>query len=1054
MRRLRALAVLLVVCGVPRENMNFFQGTSPLFVLKRFFVCFAVALFILAGNTQAQTVDCNTHTPSDPPTDQDALIALYCATDGDNWTDNTNWLTNEDIHDWHGVSALPGRVTSLQLPDNQLSGEIPDLSALTNLRFLSLWGNELTGEIPDLSAFSNLTGLHLNSNQLSGEIPDLSALTNLLDLNLWGNELTGEIPDLSALTSLGALDLSSNQLSGEIPDLSALINLRSLFLRLNELTGEIPDLSALTSLLDLNLSSNMLSGEIPATLGNVISLEYLYLNNNQLSGKIPDLSALTNLAGLELWGNELTGEIPDLSALTNLRRLELWRNELTGEIPDLSALTNLTGLALSRNKLTGSIPTWLGDLTSLQWLYLNDNMLDGSIPATLRNLTSLSYLYLWGNELTGEIPDLSTLTLLEELDLSRNKLTGSIPTWLGDLTSLELLYLNNNMFTGSIPATLGNLTSLELLYLNNNMFTGSIPDLSRLISLEQLSLSNNQLDGSIPATLGNLTSLELLYLNNNMFTGSIPDLSRLTSLRELSLSNNQLDGSIPATLGNLTSLKLLYLWGNEQLTWDNLSNELGVKVDRAVLQALYNHNNGENWSNTDGKWFPEDETDPLSFSGWHGVSVDDTTGRVSGLDLSNNNLRKEIASALEALDYLKTLNLANNRQLTGELPLRLMDLPLETLDIRCTSVSTPADTDFQTWLSGITNFRRVCPPPPRPAPPPPPPPPPPPEQVTGVMVIEGVEQLSVLWDSVSGADGYKVQWKSGLQQFDDPDDPSREHITSDNTASYTISNLAPGTEYTVRVIATKSGGAADGTPSPEMTGIPGAPPPPQVTGVMVTQGVEQLSVLWDSVSGADGYKVQWKSGLQQFDDPDDPSREHITSDNTASYTISNLAPGTEYTVRVIATKAYADDGTPSPEMTGIPGAPPPPQVTEVMVTQGVEQLSVLWDSVSGADGYKVQWKSGSDKFDSSRQHVVTGGDTTKYTISNLAPGTEYTVRVIATKADADDGTPSPEMTGIPSGRGGCTIASNGMKGNTSNSVLLNLLLMGSALFLVVSRKRR
>ncbi len=699
---------------------------------------------------------------------------------------------------------------------------------------------------------------------------------------------------------------------------------------------------------------------------------------------------------LKLPGNGLSGTTPaTLENLTSLEILQLQDNMLTGEIPDLSPLISLRELSLAGNQLDGSIPASLGDLTSLRGLYLQDNMLTGSIPASLGDLTSLQFLQLRGNMLTGEIPDLSLLTSLLRLDLGNNRLDGTIPASLGDLTSLHVLFLWGNELTGEIP------------------------DLRPLTSLRQLSLARNRLDGSIPASLGEITSLLFLYLNNNMLTGEIPDLRPLTSLLQLDLGNNRLDGTIPDSLGDLTNLQFLYL--DENMFTGSIPASLG---DLTSLQRLYLNDN--------------------MLTGSIPASLGDLTS-LQRLYLNDNMLTGSIPASLGDLTSLQRLNISNNRQLTGELPLRLMDLPLETLDIRCTGVSVPADTDFQTWLSGI-NFQRVCPPPPRPRPPPPPPPPP---QVTGVMVIEGVEQLSVLWDSVSGADGYKVQWKSGLQQFDDPDDPSREHITSDNTASYTISNLAPGTEYTVRVIATKSGGAADGTPSPEMTGIPGAPPPPQVTGVMVTQGVEQLSVLWDSVSGADGYKVQWKSGLQQFDDPDDPSREHITSDNTASYTISNLAPGTEYTVRVIATKAYADDGTPSPEMTGIPGAPPPPQVTEVMVTQGVEQLSVLWDSVSGADGYKVQWKSGSDKFDSSRQHVVTGGDTTKYTISNLAPGTEYTVRVIATKAYADDGTPSPEMTGIPSGRGGCTIASNGVKGNTSNSVLLNLLLVVFVLVSVV-----
>ena len=36
-------------------------------------------------------------------TDRAVLVALYNATDGANWTNNTNWLTNEAISEWRGV---------------------------------------------------------------------------------------------------------------------------------------------------------------------------------------------------------------------------------------------------------------------------------------------------------------------------------------------------------------------------------------------------------------------------------------------------------------------------------------------------------------------------------------------------------------------------------------------------------------------------------------------------------------------------------------------------------------------------------------------------------------------------------------------------------------------------------------------------------------------------------------------------------------------------------------------------------------------------------------
>ena len=45
-------------------------------------------------------------------------------------------------------------------------------------------------------------------------------------------------------------------------------------------------------------------------------------------------------------------------------------------------------------------------------------------------------------------------------------------------------------------------------------------------------------------------------------------------------------------------------------------------------------------------------------------------------------------------------------------------------------------------------------------------------------------------------------------------------------------------------------------------------PPAQVTGVTVTPAAESLKVDWTAVTGATGYKVQWKSGMRgiQHDD--------------------------------------------------------------------------------------------------------------------------------------------------------------------------------------------
>ena len=206
-----------------------------------------------------------------PRDDRAALVALYNATDGPNWTNNTNWLSDAPIGEWHGVTADDnGRVVELVLIRNQLSGEIPpELGNLSKLTYLSLVGNELSGEIPpELGNLSKLTYLSLEGNKLTGEIPpELGSLSKLTYLHLGWNDLTGGIPpEFGGLSDLTWLDLSGTLLSEEIP----------------------PELGSLSKLTYLHLGFTEISGHIPPELGELSNLKELHLFPSRLSWCIPE----------------------------------------------------------------------------------------------------------------------------------------------------------------------------------------------------------------------------------------------------------------------------------------------------------------------------------------------------------------------------------------------------------------------------------------------------------------------------------------------------------------------------------------------------------------------------------------------------------------------------------------------------------------------------------------------------------------------------------------------------------------------------------------------
>ena len=639
-----------------------------------------------------------------------ALVALYNATDGPNWVDNTNWLTDAPLGEWYGVSTDgAGRVVRLDLAgrwDNEtrqfvrhgLSGAIPPgLGNLANLRLLDLEVNDLSGAIP----------------------PELGNLANLERLSLQGNDLTGAIP----------------------PELGNLANLTRLYLNVNDLTGEIPPvLGNLANLEWLFLHTNGLTGAIPPELGNLANLEFLYLHTNGLTGAIPpELGNLANnLRALELEGNGLTGAIP----------------------PELGNLANLRGLRLHRNALSGAIPTELGNLAELRELYLGSNDLSGPIPLGFLQLDRLSRFYIRGNEGlcvpgtsafvawleniehrdgSGTLCNESDWKALEslfasaggsgwtntdgwvsgpaleewhgvradslghvtELDLEGNGLAGRLSAALGNLPRMTVLRIADNAdLSGRLPLSLAGLSLQALHYSGTGL---CVPDDTHFLDWLS-SVRSHEGTGAECPPLSDREVLEIFYeatggpqwtrsdnwltdaplrdwygvgvdgegrvsslahYRNNL-TGSIPpELGDLAYLRNLNLIDNDLAGSIPPELGDLAYLRNLNLIDNDLA--GSIPPELG---DLANLANLYLSGNGltgrippalGDLTNLDYLWLSENElTGPIP-SRLGGLA------NLQLLALSANGLTGLIPPELGNLANLVWLYLGRN-ELTGSLP--------------------------------------------------------------------------------------------------------------------------------------------------------------------------------------------------------------------------------------------------------------------------------------------------------------------------------------------------------------------------------------------------
>ena len=171
-------------------------------------------------------------------------------------------------------------------------------------------------------------------------------------------------------------------------------------------------------------------------------------------------------------------------------------------------------------------------------------------------------------------------------------------------------------------------------------------------------------------------------------------------------------------------------------------------------------------------------------------------------------------------------------------------------------------------------------------------------------------------------------------------------------------------------------------------------PPPVTTGASAeAASSKSLTVSWSLSSSARLYRVQWKSGSQDYG----TSREQ-----TAAYSplvIPDLEPNTTYTLRIRserdnANSAWSDDFTATTNMASTPAQPNSLR----LVDRDESSVSFTWNSISDEDHPVTEWvinyrAAGQSAWTELTSAPGEDGSPVEYTIPTLTPGLRYQVRV-------------------------------------------------------------
>jgi Leucine-rich repeat (LRR) protein len=453
--------------------------------------------------------------------------------------------------------------------NTNITGDIINLSGLTQLEALNLGGSGVEGNVSSIAGLTNITSLSLSGTKITGDIRSLANMP-LTDLDLWDTQMFGNLSDLGKKDNLTALGLRRTAIRVNPEDQALFPNLEpvdDIFVA-PEIDEQKSQLAYQPGFADyISISTNksregfeklLIDGEEFPMFPDPGNYEYqLYgfdfdhswdfepapINNLRIWGGLDQLDAGEHTATLVYyWGGSVS------------TTFTVSQTTVTYTINDL----------FPDDEFAAAVADWLekevtdtvkqDELDQIDHLILN-GVTDWQGLDYLPNLCRIIF------ETSGryDIANLEGLKNVQNLDLSLGSEDGNMfgdIDVLSDFIDLKGLFVGDSSLTGelsSLPNT------LESLFFQEDGITGTLAALEGMKNLRDLQfwLPDGQTRGSISgstSSLAGLRNLETLILNDGMDI-NLSDFSELTKLTSIFLGTaGEAEETVSGSLSDLSKL--------------------------------------------------------------------------------------------------------------------------------------------------------------------------------------------------------------------------------------------------------------------------------------------------------------------------------------------------------------------------------------------------------------------------------------------------------------------------------------------------------------------